>query len=172
MAIGVFDKALAIDSKDPRARFFKGLAVEQSGDKKTALEAWIAILEDASPGEDWVADLEQRVAQLAQETGIDITGRLAQRKGLTATDVRNAASLQVDQQTAMIRGMVDGLASRLAASPRDEEGWIKLIRSYSVLGEAESAKKALQRALQAFDEAAPERMRIAAIASDLGILPK
>lgn len=171
LASGVFDKALAADAKDPRARFFKGLAVEQSGDKNAALDAWIAILKDASPGEGWVSDLEQRVAELAREIGTEITGRLAQRKGPTAADIRDAAGLPADQQTAMIRGMVDGLASRLAVSPRDEEGWIKLIRSYSVLGEAESAKKALQRALQAFDEATPERLRIAAIASGLGILP-
>ena len=136
-----------------------------------ALEAWIAILKDASSGEDWVSDLEQRVVELAQEIGIDISGRLALRKGPTNADIRNAAALPADQQSAMIRGMVDGLASRLEASPRDEEGWIKLIRSYSVLGESEAANKALQRALQAFDAAAPERTRIEATASELGISP-
>ena len=171
LASGVFDKALALDAKDPRARFFKGLAREQVGDKHAALEAWIAILKDASPDEDWVSDLEQRVAELAREIGTDISGRLALRKGPTIADIRNATALPADQQSAMIRGMVDGLASRLDASPQDEEGWIKLIRSYSVLGEAESAKKALRRALQAFDAASPERTRIAATASQLGILP-
>ena len=106
-----FDKAVALDTKDPRARFFKGLAQEQAGDKKAALDAWIAILKDASPDEDWVSDLEQRVAALAQEIGIDITGGLTQRKGPTTAEIRNAAGLSADQQSAMIRGMVDGLAS-------------------------------------------------------------
>ncbi len=41
----------------------------------------------------------------------------------------------------MIRGMVDGLANRLEQQPRDAEGWIKLIRSRVVLGDAELANK-------------------------------
>lgn len=170
-ARSVFGKALALDPRDPRARFFSGLAKEQDGEKRAALEDWIAVLKDAAPGEDWVADLEQRVADLAREIGADISGRLAQRKGPTSADIRNAAGLPADQQSAMIRGMVDGLARRLETSPRDEDGWIKLIRSYTVLGEAEAAKRALQTALQAFDDTQPEHSRILFAARELGIAP-
>ena len=35
----------------------------------------------------------------------------------------------------MIRGMVDGLAARLAQSPEDPAGWVRLVRAYAVLGE-------------------------------------
>jgi cytochrome c-type biogenesis protein CcmH len=69
----------------------------------------------------------------------------------------------------MIRGMVDGLAKRLEQSPRDADGWIKLIRSRMVLGETELAKQALESGLEAFDEGSPERDQIAAAALKLGL---
>ena len=69
----------------------------------------------------------------------------------------------------MIRGMVDRLAERLEKSPRDAEGWIKLIRSRSVLGETDKAKAALQKAWEVFADAPAEQERIAAAAKDLGV---
>ena len=46
----------------------------------------------------------------------------------------------------MIEGMVAGLDERLRQNPNDAEGWRKLIRSYVVLGKADDARAALQRA--------------------------
>jgi cytochrome c-type biogenesis protein CcmH len=69
----------------------------------------------------------------------------------------------------MIRGMVDGLASRLEQSPADAEGWIKLIRSRVVLGETEQASQSLQRALAQFGADGPERKRILEEARQLGL---
>jgi cytochrome c-type biogenesis protein CcmH len=66
--------------------------------------------------------------------------------------------------------MVEGLAVRLEQSPHDVEGWIKLIRSRVVLGEADQAKQALDRALAIFDNAPQERSQIAAAARELGIV--
>jgi cytochrome c-type biogenesis protein CcmH len=69
----------------------------------------------------------------------------------------------------MIRNMVDGLASRLERSPRDADGWIRLIRSRTVLGEGDLAKQALARSLAVFADDAPQRDRIAAAAQELGV---
>jgi cytochrome c-type biogenesis protein CcmH len=74
-----------------------------------------------------------------------------------------------DARTAMIRGMVDGLASRLEQSPRDAEGWIKLIRSRVVLGDADQAKQSLHRALVVFTDDGPEQARITEAARQLGV---
>jgi cytochrome c-type biogenesis protein CcmH len=65
--------------------------------------------------------------------------------------------------------MVEGLANRLERSPRDADGWIKLIRSRIVLGESELAKQALARGLNVFADDAGERDRIAAAAQQLGL---
>ena len=47
-----------------------------------------------------------------------------------------------------INAMVSGLAARLKANPNDPQGWLRLIRAYSVLGETDKAKAALATALQ------------------------
>src|SRR5262249_20406103 len=91
------------------------------------------------------------------------------RSGPSAEDVRAAEAMTPPDRSAMIRGMVDGLAARLEQSPQDVEGWIKLIRSRVVLGESDRARQALERALAIFDNAPQERSQIAAAARELGI---
>lgn len=70
---------------------------------------------------------------------------------------------------AMISGMVDGLAQKLKANPRDEAGWLRLMRARSVLGDAAAAARARNDALAAFagDGAAQGRIRAAAV--EIGI---
>jgi cytochrome c-type biogenesis protein CcmH len=192
-AMRVFEEALALDPADPKARFFKGLAKAQAGDKKAALDDWVAILSGADPNEPWFSEIKSRVTALSGEIGIDVStrgrptasnGELLKalagppvsaspnvaRPGPTAEDVRAADAMAPTDRTAMIRGMVDGLAVRLEQSPHDVEGWIKLIRSRVVLGEADQAKQALDRALAIFDNAPQERSQIAAAARELGIV--
>lgn len=54
-----------------------------------------------------------------------------------------------DQQSEMIRSMVETLAAKLEAHPDDPDGWRKLARAYQVLGQNDKAKNALDRAAQA-----------------------
>ena len=46
---------------------------------------------------------------------------------------------------AMIRGMVDRLATRLKQNGDDVEGWLRLVRAYMVMGERDKAASALRR---------------------------
>ena len=64
--------------------------------------------------------------------------------------MRAAEAMAPADRSAMIRGMVDRLASRLEKSPRDADGWIKLMQSRMVLGETELAKQALVRGPEPF----------------------
>jgi cytochrome c-type biogenesis protein CcmH len=184
------DDALRLDPKDARARFFQGLAKEQEGDRASALTEWVELLKDADSDEPWVSDLKDRVARLERDSGVDphplgsksvsANGLLetlkaqegtprAIDKGPSPEDVQRAEAMLPAERSNMIRGMVDGLASRLEQSPRDADGWIKLIRSRMVLGEDELAKQALKRSLAVFADAPPERDRIAAAARQLGL---
>jgi cytochrome c-type biogenesis protein CcmH len=70
---------------------------------------------------------------------------------------------------AAIRAMVDGLADRLESSPRDVEGWTKLMRSRVVLGEREVAATAFRKALEVFKDDAAASGKIAAVAVELGL---
>jgi cytochrome c-type biogenesis protein CcmH len=61
--------------------------------------------------------------------------------------VETITSLPEDEQMAMIRDMVEGLATRLADEPDDLEGWSRLAQSYAVLGEWQNARDAYAHAL-------------------------
>ncbi|HEY7645534.1 MAG TPA: tetratricopeptide repeat protein, partial [Hyphomicrobiales bacterium] len=72
-------------------------------------------------------------------------------------------------QSAMINDMVQGLAKRLEADGSDLEGWLKLMRAYTVLGKREDALSALQRAERQF-AGNPEALgQIDKMAKSLGI---
>ncbi len=60
------------------------------------------------------------------------------------------AAAEAEQQSQMIRGMVEGLAARLEAAPDDPQGWARLIRSYEVLGDTTARDAALARARKLF----------------------
>jgi cytochrome c-type biogenesis protein CcmH len=66
--------------------------------------------------------------------------------GPTSADVEAAQTLPDEQQSAMIRSMVERLAVRLETTPDDFDGWQRLARSYGVLGEKKQAAAAAERA--------------------------
>jgi cytochrome c-type biogenesis protein CcmH len=68
-----------------------------------------------------------------------------------------------------VRAMVDRLADRLKTSPRDVEGWIRLMRSRVVLGEKDAAATAFRRALEVFKDDTAAAGKIAATATELGL---
>ena len=73
----------------------------------------------------------------------------AQPPGPTAAQVAAAADQPPEQQAAMIQSMVDRLAARLKQDGSDLDGWVRLVRSYKVLGEPEKARAAAADARQA-----------------------
>ena len=90
-------------------------------------------------------------------------------KGPSQQDVQAAEAMAPADRSAMIRAMVDRLANRLEKSPRDADGWIKLVQSRVVLGETELAKQALAHGVEAFAGDAQQRDRIIAAAQQLGL---
>lgn len=70
---------------------------------------------------------------------------------------------------AAIRAMVDGLAGRLESSPRDVDGWTRLMRSRVVLGEKEVAATAFHKALEVFKDDSTASGEITAVAVELGL---
>jgi cytochrome c-type biogenesis protein CcmH len=70
--------------------------------------------------------------------------------GPTAAEIAAAQKLNPDQQQQMIGNMVERLAERLKKDGSDVHGWVQLVRSYRVLGQADKAQAAIadaQRAL-------------------------
>lgn len=178
-ALKAFDATLAIEPDEPRARFFKGLALDQAGGPSAAISAWVEMVNSAPPGADWVADLRRRIEARAVETGFDLAGRMtpeslpatlaAAQAGPSAEQVTAAMALPADDRQAMIEGMVARLAARLAENPDDADGWIRLIRSRMVLGRTDAARDDLRRALAAFEANPKLRERIVTEARGLGV---
>ncbi|HZV19915.1 MAG TPA: hypothetical protein VE986_00040, partial [Hyphomicrobiales bacterium] len=154
-----FEKAAALNPRDTRARFFLGLLKKQAGDKSGALRDWTALLRDAGPGDEWTSELKTRIASLAKEMKVTLDPRLAidppmaeaaALSGPNAAEIEAAQAMPEEERNGMIRGMVDRLANRLAQSPQDKDGWIRLMRARKVLGDMDAAKDSYRQALLAF----------------------
>lgn len=185
-ALKTFKSALELDQNDVRARFYSGQADLQNGDVKSALDIWIALLNNAPEGAEWSTDLRERIVEVARQSGTDVNRSLPplpqstsapnaattqHETGPTAKDVENASKLTPQDRQTTARDMVERLATRLENAPNDPEGWIVLIRSRMVLSEQAEAKAALKRALDIFakDPKTKERIRLAAQALNVTV---
>ncbi len=178
-AATAFEKALKLDPSDPRARYFLAVQKDLRGDHKAAIEDWAALLRDTPRGAPWQADLQRTISQSAARHKIELPeGVLAAAAapvataaipGPTAEQMAAASSIPPSQQDEMVRGMVERLAARLASNPRDADGWIRLMRSRSVLKDAAGAKEALRSGLGAFKDDAATQSRLRSAAAQLGI---
>lgn len=135
-----FSEAMALDPKSPRARFYLALALKQEGKAAEARSGFEALLADSAADAPWRPLLEQELAALG------------------------------DDQQAMIRAMVDGLDERLKVNGDDLEGWLRLIRSRTVLNEADLAKTALAAARQQFKDNPQALTAIDKLAKELNLI--
>ncbi len=163
-ARAAFAAALAKDTADPRARYFLAMARDQRGDHAGAMADWIALLKSAPPNAPWVADVRGVVERAARAHGEDIAGKPPS----TPTAAPAPTSAAGDQQ-AMIAGMVERLAARLKANPRDADGWVRLMRARMVLGESAGAKGAYHDALRAFADSPAQQATLRGAARGLAV---
>ncbi|ANC92605.1 c-type cytochrome biogenesis protein CcmI [Azospirillum humicireducens] len=155
-AVKAFDAVLAKEPKDPRARFFAALARYQAGDRQDALDRWSALMAESPADAPWVPVLRDQIREAAVALNLDpakVTPQplpAEQKPAGPVAQGQNGPASEGQSQDEMIRGMVASLATRLEADPSDIEGWLKLARSYGVLGEPakalEAARKARERA--------------------------
>lgn len=143
-----FERARALDADDPKANYFLGLAAEQDGRKDDAATIWRALLAKAPADAPWRPLVQSALAR-------------AGGGGLPAlSDETIAASKDMSEgdRGAMVRGMVERLATRLKQNGDDVEGWLRLVRAYLVMGERDKARGASTDARQAVANDA-ERLR-------------
>jgi cytochrome c-type biogenesis protein CcmH len=69
----------------------------------------------------------------------------------------------------MIRGMVEKLSDRLHHDGSDLEGWLRLVRSYMVLGERDKARAAAGEARHALASDPEKVRRIDELVKGLGL---
>jgi cytochrome c-type biogenesis protein CcmH len=138
-AEAVFREALSEDPRDLMSRYYVGLAMATRGEKEGALQLWEQVLADAPPETPWRGALVDQVAALKAQSGGAAPNPMA---------------------------MVAQLAARLETNPNDLDGWLRLIRAYSVLGDKPKATAALTKARDVFANQAQAQAALAKAAQD------
>ena len=189
-----FRKALALDPKDYRARYFMAVKKDADGNHKGAVDDLIGVLRDSPPGAPWVQPVRDLVTRIAGQNKIDVADRMpalaaqasasasampdqssgesvatAGIPGPTSTDLKAATAMTPAQQDEMARGMVDRLAARLHDNPKDADRWIMLMRAKMVLNDPPGAKTALAQAKAAFKGDPAQQGRFDEAAKALGV---
>lgn len=189
-ARAAFSKAVELDPKDARARYFLAAAKDIDGKHEEAIEDWFALLAETPADAPYAKDIRDVIRNVGKERGIEVEKRLASAKfapptagfrtdgaetataaipGPSRDQMAAAAALPQGQQDMMIQQMVEGLAERLKREPGDTDGWIMLLRSRMQLGETGKAQAALRDATAALKNKAADQRRVREAAAALGV---
>jgi cytochrome c-type biogenesis protein CcmH len=155
-AKAAFERALTHAAKHLKARFFLGVAARQDGQTAAAAAIWRDMLADARPDSPWAPTVRQALAHIEGTA-----------PGPSAEDVAAAEQMKPEDRAAMVRGMVERLAERLKRDGTDLEGWLRLVRAYSVLGDRERALSAVAHARQALGHDPDKLRRLDALVKEL-----
>jgi cytochrome c-type biogenesis protein CcmH len=131
-----------------KSRYFLGLAAEQDGREADAAAIWRTMLAKAPADAPWRSLVEAALTRVGGAPG----------PALSDATVAAANGMAENDREAMIRGMVDRLATRLKQNGDDVEGWLRLVRAYMVMGDREKARSARADAREAVANDA-ERLR-------------
>lgn len=157
----LFTRALAASPDNPKPRFYLGLEKEQKGDGRGALRMWVDLVALSPADAPWLPLVRQQIVETSGALGIDpvtiepsVEARAlapapspAPAPPSSREDVAKALDdMSEADRDALIRSMVEQLAERLRQFPDDLDGWLRLGRSYQVLGEEDKAREAFARA--------------------------
>ena len=159
-ASDLFNKALAADPRNPRARYYLALAKAQANDVRGAIQDWVDLISISPTDAPWLTTVRSQIVAASKELGVDprsfepSAAALAMgpspseptAQGPSRQDVEAASQMTAEERQAMIRDMVQRLADRLEEKPDDPEGWRRLANAYRVLGENAKAAEAEARA--------------------------
>jgi cytochrome c-type biogenesis protein CcmH len=162
-ANNAFVRAVTLDRTTVSARYYLGVAAEQDGKREDAAKIWRDLIAEAPEGAPWLSDVRTALARVEGAPGSSSS------RGPSAEQMAAATTQSPDQQTAMIRGMVDGLAARLKQDGSDLDGWVRLVRSYKVLGESGKAQAAVNDAQQALQNDPEKRKQLDAALKELNV---
>ena len=177
-------RAQAPDAIEPKV--WLAIAREQDGDLTGAASEYRTLTAAAGDQEPWKSLLAERSKSLAaklagaQPGGANkeatapsepgaAPGSQSAPPGAMSPGAASPETMAPAQQQAFIEQMVSGLAARLQSNGKDLDGWMRLVRAYTVLGRPHDATTALASARNNFagDPKALEQLQ--ALAQTLGI---
>ncbi len=149
-AKAAFERAVALDGENARARYFLGVAAEQAGRPAEAATIWRRMLAGGAADAPWADYIRHEIARVED--------------GPSEEQVATANNLGLDP-----RAMVERLAERLHRDGSDLDGWLRLMQSYKVLGERDKALAAFADARRALASEPDKVRRIEEFAKELGL---
>lgn len=155
-----FARAVELDANQPKALFYLARAAEQEGNLAEARARYEDIVRRSPPGAAWLPLVNERIAALG---GVPIAPAIDPQAGAAI------AALPDEDRLAAIGGMVERLEARLMEDGGTAEEWVRLLRSYSVLGQRERGVQALAQARSALAEDAAGLASVNAAATELGL---
>lgn len=163
--------ALELDPREPTARYYLGLYLLQVDRPDRAFRIWRDLIEESRPGAPWLPPIRAQIADVAQRAGVrySLPDQGAAPRGPDAEALAGAADMTPDERQAMIRGMVEGLAERLATEGGPAADWARLIGAYAVLDEPQAAARIWAEAQEVFAANPDQLARIRAAARDAGV---
>ena len=165
-AVELLKSVQAADAADPRPYFYIGLERQQKGDFQGAVNEWAKLLNNSPSNAQWVPEMQKRISTLVSENGLEApkivllapvqesapqqsnsqsnsqSDSQSNSMAPTQQQIQDAGQMNAGDQQAMIRSMVERLATRLNKNPDDLAGWKKLENAYRVLGETAKADEA------------------------------
>jgi len=160
-----FEQATKLDPNNPRARFYTGLGLEQAGRAPEAKAVFEEIAAGSPPDAPWMALVNEHIAK----NGGQGPAKAEAPGNPSSQDVAAASQMSQGDRQQMIRGMVDTLAARLKEDPANLDGWLRLVRSYAVLGDRDQAQAALKSGLAQFPATGDDGRQLVALAQELGL---
>ncbi len=154
-AEGALAAALKKDPKNGVARYYSGLMMLQVGRPDVAFRAWATLLQDSPDDAGWVGPIREQIEELAFRAGVDYELPALKGDALagpSAEDIENAADMDAEDRSEMIKGMVARLSDRLATQGGSPEEWARLISALGVLGEQDRAALIWQNAKDVFGD--------------------
>lgn len=167
-AKSLFERALDLEPEARRPRIFLAIEARQRGDYQAAGERWRALIERSDGTEPWLQIAAQEFMRMGEGgAGSPVAPQAAapqaapadRAPGPTREAATAAGALPDEARRTMIEGMVARLAGRLSEEGGSVEEWMRLIRSYRVLGRDGEAEAALAEALDALPEREAARLR-------------
>ncbi len=146
------------------------LALKQEGKVPEALAAFQEIVKASPADAPWLPLVDQHIASLKDDSAAPAADQAGTALGIpTGDDVAAAQTMNAGDRNAMIEGMVASLAEKLKNDPKNFDGWMRIIRSYSVLGQKDKATEALKLGLIAFPAEGEQGKQLLALAGELGL---
>lgn len=153
-----FLKAKNIDANHPGVKYNLALADFQDGKIQAAYDVWLELAQKGAQNSPWWRKAGEKLTLAASKLGIEAPAlpkklqplRTPQSlpSALSVGDVQSANQMTSEERDQFIGKMVQRLATRLEKEPNDLQGWLRLAKSYSVLGENKKALSSYQKAME------------------------